>query len=139
MINVVVKIKHVPNKNPSVVVSYPKRSRSSVGRAVDPKNKGSCVGSSPTDSIKRCLFFHGVTPHHHADGSTVSFSYPVQYFGGGSVGMWQNRVYGKTLVGERGRVWNPTDPSALLLWGGARSLSRHARSRGGVSRRDCRS
>ena len=27
-------------------------------------------------------------------------SYPVQYFGGGSFGMWQNRVYGKTLVRE---------------------------------------
>ena len=34
---------------------------------------------------------------HHANGETVSFSYPLQYFGGGAFGMWQNRVYGKTL------------------------------------------
>ena len=40
----------------------------------------------------------------HANGPTVSFSYPVQYFGGGSFGMWQNRVYGKSLVRQPGLV-----------------------------------
>ena len=34
----------------------------------------------------------------HASGKTFSLSYPFQIFGGGSFGMWQNRVYGKTLV-----------------------------------------
>ena len=38
-------------------MSYPKGSRSSVGRAVDPQNRGSCVGLSPIDSIKKVPFF----------------------------------------------------------------------------------
>ena len=75
----------------------------------------------------------------HANGSTVSLSYPVQYFGGVSLGMWQNRVYGKTLVRQPGLVSNPADPSALLLWRVTRSIASHARSRGDVSRRDSRS
>ena len=53
----------------------------------------------PPTPIKRCLFFMGISPHH-ANGETVSFSYPIQYFGSGALGMWQNRVYGKTLVRE---------------------------------------
>jgi len=40
----------------------------------------------------------------HANGQIVSLSYPFQYFGRGSFGMWQNRVYGKTLVREQGLV-----------------------------------
>ena len=42
----------------------------------------------------------GISPHHHVNGETVSFSYPIQYFGSGALGMWENRVYGKTLVRE---------------------------------------
>ena len=80
-----------------------KRGRNSVGRALDlVKIKVSVVGSSPTDSIKRrhvflIFYFH----YHHASGKTFSLSYPFLHFGGRSFGVWQNRVYGKTLVRER--------------------------------------
>ena len=36
----------------------------------------------------------------HAVGKTFSLSHPFHYFGDGSIGVWQNRVYGKTLVGN---------------------------------------
>ena len=84
------------------------RSRSSVGRAFGSPEKtgvgGLCVGSSPTGSNKKVPFFVMGSRPHHANGKTVSFSYPLQYFGGGAFGMWQNRVYGKTLGRERGLV-----------------------------------
>ena len=40
------------------------------------------------------FFFMGISPHH-ANGSTVSFSYPIQYFGGGASGC------GKTVFTEK--------------------------------------
>ena len=64
---------------------------------------GSCVGSSPTDSNKKVPFFSKGSRPHHANGETISFSYPLLYLGGGTVGMWQNGVYGKTL-GRQPRV-----------------------------------
>ena len=39
-----------------------------------------------------------VVSPHHANGSSVSFSYPVQYFGGGSFGMWENVFTEKLLL-----------------------------------------
>ena len=84
------------------------RSRSSVGRAFGSPEKtgvgGLRVGSSPTDSNKKVPFFFQGVVSHHANGETVSFSYPLLYLGGGAIGMWQNRVYGKTLGRERGLV-----------------------------------
>ena len=74
---------------------------------LDPSKKtgvgGLGVGSNPTDSNKKVPFFCKWVVSHHANGETVSFSYPVLYLGGGAIGMWQNRVYGKTL-GRQPRV-----------------------------------
>ena len=69
-----------------------------------PKNRGWVVRGFESHRLyKKVPFFMGISSYH-ANGSTVSFSYPIQYFGSGSVGMWENRVYGKTLVRELGLV-----------------------------------
>ena len=72
-------------------------------------------------------------------GKSLSFSYPLQFFGGGPFGMWQNRVYRKKSCWKTPSCLKPSYLSALLLWSLARPLSTHARSRCDFSRRDSRS
>ena len=75
--------------------------------------------------IKRVSFVRGV---HHV-GKSVPFSHPFQYFGSGTLGLWQNRVHRKTFVGQLGVVGRLVHAHSLLLWSMARSISGHERSR----------
>ena len=58
----------------------------------------------------------GISPHH-ANGETVSFSYPIQYFGSGALGMWQT-VFTEKLLLENSDLFE-TPPTQMHYCYGA--------------------
>ena len=82
--------------------------------------------------IKRCTpvtkacHFYACTERHYV-GKSVPFSHPFQYLGRGNLGVWQNRVQRKSVVGQR------VHTRSLLLRCVARSISDHERSWSAIS------